>query len=67
MKFPANAITDVAEDIESFGGYLRCEECRRVELLSDVATKLRHGWPQCCDKTMRWWTQRQIDAGEVSW
>ena len=55
----------IAEDIEPFGGFLRCEVCNRKEALSQVAGYLAHGWPSCCGYTMRWWTQRQIDAGEV--
>lgn len=45
------------------GGYLRCEYCgHRAALRSEY---WRTGWPQHCGYTMRWWTQRQIDAGEV--
>jgi hypothetical protein len=49
------------------GGFLRCENCGRQEELgrTDIAVNLRQGWPKCCGYTMRWWTQRQIDAGEV--
>lgn len=45
------------------GGLLRCETCgdrRRVR-----ATYWRTGWPKCCDQTMRWWTARQITAGDM--
>ena len=55
----------VAAEIEPFGGFLRCETCRRVEALGETANHLRAGWPRCCGYTMRWWTQRQIAAGEV--
>lgn len=51
----------------SFGGYLRCESCGSERPLSrlDQAHYYANGWPRCCSYTMRWWTQRQINAGEV--
>jgi hypothetical protein len=54
-------------EMASFGGFLRCETCRRTEGLDGQATGvyLKRGWPRCCGYTMRWWTQRQVDAGEV--
>jgi hypothetical protein len=57
----------IGRDIAGLGGYLRCETCRRVVEFypSARADYLRRGWPKCCGDTMRWWTQRQIDAGEV--
>lgn len=54
----------IGRDLGSFGGFLRCESCRRIEHLGDVGQKLAHGWPKCCGYTMRWWTQRQVDARE---
>jgi len=50
-----------------FGGYLRCETCRRQTPVhtEDTARYLRYGWPACHGQTMRWWTQTQIDNGEV--
>lgn len=53
--------------LDGFGGYLRCETCRRREELGDPGRRLMGlpGWPKCCGYTMRWWTQRQIDAGAV--
>lgn len=56
-----------ADVVGQFGGYLRCEECRHREPLDGRAAGayLRGGWPRHCGYTMRWWTQRQIDAGEV--
>jgi hypothetical protein len=56
----------VGEELAGFGGYLRCESCRRREPLGNPGRRvLGEGWPKCCGYTMRWWTQRQIDAGEV--
>jgi hypothetical protein len=48
------------------GGFLRCETCGASAALGDPAARvLGGGWPKHCGYTMRWWTQRQIDAGEV--
>jgi hypothetical protein len=58
-------ITRAGGTLQSFGGFLRCEGCGNRKQLGDVGRKLRDGWPRCCGYTMRWWTQRQIDAGEV--
>lgn len=39
----------------------------RFELLGEAGARVTGGgWPKCCGYTMRWWTQRQIDAGEVT-
>lgn len=51
--------------LEGFGGVLRCETCHFTVPLRNVAAKLRDGWPRCCGTTMRWWTQRQLDSGEM--
>ena len=54
---------------EAHGGYLRCETCRRVESTrpdDGGPSYFTSGWPKCCGYTMRWWTARQIRAGEVS-
>jgi hypothetical protein len=55
----------IANDLQGFGGFLRCETCGDARPLGDVGAKLTNGWPKHCGYTMRWWTQRQIDAGEV--
>ena len=55
----------IGKDLEGFGGYLRCETCFREEALGDVGHKIAKGWPKCHDATMRWWTAKQIAAGEV--
>lgn len=44
------------------GGYLRCENCLREEPVE--ARYWFDGWPKCCGYTMRWWTARQVEAGE---
>jgi hypothetical protein len=53
--------------LDPFGGLLRCETCRAVRILAagDAGYYTAKGWPRCCGYTMRWWTQRQIDAGEM--
>lgn len=56
---------ELAQELSSFGGYLVCEECGRRQGLNEerIGSSLRHGWPTCCGYTMRWVTQREIDAG----
>ena len=56
----------LGREAQSFGGVLRCESCGDMKALGSVGAKLRDGWPKCCGYTMRWWTQRQIDSGEMS-
>lgn len=58
----------IGASLDQFGGFLRCEECRTViELQAGAAGRYTaKGWPTCCGQTMRWWTQRQVDAGEVT-
>jgi hypothetical protein len=51
--------------VSPLGGLLRCETCGRTRDLVNVSAKLRNGWPKHCGYTMRWWTQRQINAGEM--
>lgn len=57
----------LAAELEGFGGVLRCETCRRTQPMQPGAASsyTSNGWPTCCGYTMRWWTQRQIDAGEM--
>ena len=40
--------------------------------MSDIFQRLQSAqsaiesiWPKCCGRTMHWWTQRQIDEGEM--
>lgn len=54
-----------ARATEGFGGFLRCESCGYSRELGDLRSHYATGWPRCCGYTMRWWTQRQVDAGEV--
>jgi hypothetical protein len=63
MRTTGQAITAHMPD---FGGVLRCETCKRSRPLGSIGYKLDHGWPKCCGYTMRWWTQRQIDEGEMT-
>lgn len=65
MKSAETVIGSVAVELQGFGGFLRCETCGIVDDLGNAASKLSRGWPKCHGYTMRWWTQRQIDAGEV--
>lgn len=52
--------------LAGFGGILRCETCLSTAPLGDPGRRVTSmGWPKCCGYTMRWWTQRQIDAGEM--
>lgn len=53
--------------LSAFGGYLRCEECGHTAPLGDPDARVFGGvgWPKHCGYTMRWWTQRQINDGEV--
>ncbi len=57
--------TAIGEALSGFGGFLRCETCGITRPLGDPGSKVANGWPRHCGYTMRWWTQRQIDAGEV--
>ena len=66
MKTSAEVTEKVAASLDGFGGILRCEVCGRKRMLGNVGMKLANGWPKHCGYTMRWWTQRQIDAGEMS-
>lgn len=57
----------IGESLGAFGGFVRCETCRaQWDVTSDLAGHYTaKGWPKCCGYSMRWWTQRQIDAGDV--
>lgn len=62
----SDLVREVGSDLAPFGGFLQCLTCKSEQELGDVAAKLANGWPKCCGYTMRWWTQGQIDAGEVT-
>lgn len=57
----------MAEAAAPLGGFLRCEVCHRREEIDKglIGRYLQHGWPRCCRYTMRWWTARQVKAGEA--
>jgi hypothetical protein len=59
---------ELGTTLDGFGGFLRCESCRSNFDLSpgQAGHYLSNGWPTCCGHTMRWWTQSQIDKGEVT-
>lgn len=57
--------TNLGDELAAMGGFLRCEQCGHVRSLDDPAAHTRDGWPRHCGYTMRWWTQRQVNAGEV--
>jgi hypothetical protein len=63
-----NIQEDIGTGLDSFGGFLRCEVCGETRDLNsgDAGRYTSQGWPRHCDLTMRWWTQRQIDAGDVT-
>jgi len=67
MKIVTDLHAKVGEDVAALGGVLRCETCARVVEFWPGAQGyyLQRGWPRCCGYTMRLWTQRQIDAGEM--
>lgn len=49
--------------VPQHGGILRCETCGSTQ--EPRGEYMSTGWPQCHGFTMRWWTRRQIDAGEM--
>jgi translation initiation factor 2 beta subunit (eIF-2beta)/eIF-5 len=58
---------EINETLDRFGGFVRCETCGSTHDLAEgeAGEYMAHGWPECCGMTMRWWTQNQIDNGEV--
>ena len=48
----------IAADLPQ-GGTLTCTVCGTVRKLKkgDTATFFAHGWPKCCNYTMRWDTK----------
>jgi hypothetical protein len=62
LKRAAGLHAKIGADLASHGGILRCETCTATRPLGDVGAKLRSGWPMCCGLTMRWVTQRELDA-----
>lgn len=62
-----NMYAEITDSLDQFGGFLRCETCGSIKELEVGAAGryTRKGWPECCGRTMRWWTQKQIDNGEI--
>ena len=67
VKRAQSVHTAIGASLDQFGGILRCETCRaeRSMVPGDAGYYTAKGWPKCCGYSMRWWTQRQIDAGEM--
>lgn len=55
---------EIGARLDRFGGLLRCERCGVEKPLEAGAPSryLAGGWPEHCDRAMRWWTQRQLDG-----
>lgn len=51
----------IGQQLDSMGGYLKCNTCGREKSLSGTADYMRTGWPKCCGYTMTWITQRMIE------
>lgn len=54
----------IGDELKGFGGVLQCLTCGKELPLDSPSDKLLNGWPKCHGYTMRWWTQRQVDAEE---
>lgn len=54
----------IAADLAHLGGVLRCNDCGEEWALTqeDIGRHLAHGWPKHCGRTMRWVTQKELDA-----
>jgi hypothetical protein len=68
MAIDPDALPSAMSDaLGGFGGFLRCESCGKTSPVGDPGRRVTGaGWPKCCGYTMRWWTDRQIDDGEVT-
>jgi len=57
----------IGASLDGFGGILRCGICHAERPMQpgDGGQYTATGWPKCCAQSMMWWTQRQIDAGEM--
>lgn len=42
------------EELQKYGGVLRCSRCGNEKPLGDIAERLEQGWPVCCGLTMSW-------------
>lgn len=50
----------IGADLAVAGGILRCSGCGTEQPLGDVAHRLSHGWPKCCEYTMTWVTAKML-------
>lgn len=66
-QFPPADPGALADALAGLGGFLLCEKCgdRRPLRGQSIRDHVQSGWPRCCGYTMRWWTQRQMEAGEA--
>ena len=53
--------TAMEQELQKFGGVLRCTTCGREEPVVGIAEFLQTGWPKCHGYTMTWMTQRLLD------
>ena len=55
----------MGNDLAKLGGVLRSNKCGHEQTMTadQIAAYLRRGWPEHCGHTMRWVTQRELDAG----
>lgn len=65
MRAAMNFADQIGTKFDKRGGILQCETCKATRPVGSVGHHLAHGWPTCCGQTVIWWTQRQVDAGQV--
>jgi hypothetical protein len=53
---------NLENDLNKFGGILRCEVCGYEEPLNNVGYQLKNGWKKCCGLTMRWITENELKS-----
>ncbi len=59
-------LQNIANELNPFGGILRCSRCGIEGKVGDVSLHFRDGWPTHCGYTMTWVTQLQLDEASVS-
>ena len=47
-------------DLNKFGGILKCDICGYEEPINNIGYQLQNGWKKCCGKTMRWITENEL-------
>lgn len=47
----------IGDELQGFGGHLKCNTCRHTQELGNVGNKISNGWPQHCGYTMTWITK----------